>query len=164
MPAARHPYREFAFTLIDTARLLRTLSDQEVRRMGMTRAQWAVLARIERNEGLKQSEIAEILEIQPITLTRLLDRLAENGLIERRPDENDRRAWRLYLTPAAKPLVDRLDALGRDMMRNVLKGVSAETIASLTSQIGAVRDNIRGELSARDNDNNDTPSKSKKYG
>ena len=157
----RHPYREFAFTLIDTARLLRTLSDQEVRRMGMTRAQWAVLARIERNEGLKQSEIAEILEIQPITLTRLLDRLAENGLIERRPDENDRRAWRLYLTPAAKPLVDRLDALGRDMMRNVLKGISADALASLTSQIGAVRDNIRGELIAKDTD---TSSKSKKYG
>jgi MarR family transcriptional regulator for hemolysin len=160
MPA-RHPYREFAFTLIDTARLLRTLSDQEVRRMGMTRAQWAVLARIERNEGLKQSESAEILEIQPITLTRLVDRLAENGLIERRPDEHDRRAWRLYLTPAAKPLVDRLDGLGRNMMRNVLKGVSDETVARLTGEIGAIRDNIRGELSAKDND---TSGKSKKYG
>jgi MarR family transcriptional regulator for hemolysin len=157
----RHPYREFAFTLIDTARLLRTLSDQEVRRMGMTRAQWAVLARIERNEGLKQSEIAEILEIQPITLTRLVDRLAENGLIERRPDEHDRRAWRLYLTPAAKPLVDRLDGLGREMMRNVLKGVSDQTVARLTEQIGTVRDNIRSELIAKDTDTN---SKSKTYG
>ena len=157
----RHPYREFAFTLIDTARLLRTLSDQEVRRMGMTRAQWAVLSRIERNEGLKQSEIAEILEIQPITLTRLVDRLAENGLIERRPDEHDRRAWRLYLTPAAKPLVDRLDGLGREMMRNVLKGLSDQTVARLTEQISAVRDNIRSELIAKDTD---THSKSKTYG
>lgn len=157
----RHPHREFAFALFDTARLLKTLADQEVRQLGMTRAQWAVLSRIERNEGLKQSEIAEMLEIQPITLTRLVDRLAENGLIERRPDDNDRRAWRLYLTPAAKPLVDRLDALGRDMLKTVLKGFSAETVANLTDQIGAIRDNIRGELAARGADTSD---KSRKYG
>lgn len=157
----RHPYREFAFTLIDAARLLKTLADQEVRQLGMTRAQWAVLSRIERNEGLKQSEIADILEIQPITLTRLLDRLAENGLIERRPDEHDRRAWRLYLTPAAKPVVERLETLGREMLRSALKGISLDTVTRLTEEIGAVRDNIRGELTAK---NTDTPDKSKKYG
>ena len=66
----------------------------------MTRAQWAVLARLESNEGLKQSELAEMLDLQPITLTRLVDRLCANGLIERRADPNDRRAKRLYLTPA----------------------------------------------------------------
>ena len=64
----------------------------------MTRAQWAVLFRLERNEGLKQSELAEMLDIQPITLTRLIDRLCDNGLIERRSDPNDRRAKRLFLT------------------------------------------------------------------
>ena len=160
----RHPYRKFAFTLIDTARLLKTLADQEVRRLGMTRAQWAVLSRIDRNEGLKQSEIADLLEIQPITLTRLLDRLAENGLIERRPDENDRRAWRLYLTPAARPLVERLDQLGREMLRNVLKSVSADTVARLTEEIGGIRDNIRGELTARDADHSDNTGKRKTYG
>ena len=146
----KHPYREFAFALFDTARLMKTLADQEVRDLGMTRAQWAVLSRIEHNEGLKQSEIAEMLEIQPITLTRLLDRLEENGLIERRPDENDRRARRLHLTPAAKPLVDQLDSLGRDMLRRVLRNLSAEKIEQLTGDIEAIRDSIRGELASRD--------------
>ena len=78
---------------------------------GMSRAQWAVLKRLELNEGLKQSELAEMLDLQPITLTRLLDRLCDNGLIERRPDPNDRRAKRLYLTPAARPLMDALRAV-----------------------------------------------------
>ncbi len=88
------------------------LADQRARQFGMTRAQWAVLFRLDRSEGLKQSELAEILDLQPITLTRLLDRLAENGLIERRADPNDRRANRLFLTPAARPMLERLAELG----------------------------------------------------
>ena len=97
--------REFAFTIMDVARLLKTYADQRARQFGISRAQWAVLIRIDRSEGLKQSELAEMLDLQPITLTRLLDRLADNGLIERRADPNDRRANRLYLKPAAKPLL-----------------------------------------------------------
>src|SRR4029079_18377205 len=75
--------RELALTLVDTARLLRTYADFKAAQFGITRAQWAVLARLDRWEGLKQSELAEILDLQPITLTRLLDRLCDNGLIER---------------------------------------------------------------------------------
>src|SRR5262245_24787883 len=100
------PLREFAFLLSDVARLLRTRADQKARQFGMTRAQWAVLARLQRSQGLKQSELAEMLDLQPITLTRLLDRLCANGLIERRPDPDDRRANRLFLTPAAGPLME----------------------------------------------------------
>ena len=95
--------REMAFTIMDVARLLKTYADQRARQFGISRAQWAVLIRIDRHEGLKQSELAEMLDLQPISLTRLLDRLADNGLIERRADPNDRRANRLYLKPAAKP-------------------------------------------------------------
>ena len=95
--------REFAFTLNDVARLLRTLADQKAAKFGMTRAQWAVLVRLDRSQGLKQCELAEMLDLQPITLTRLLDRLCDNGLIERRPDPDDRRVKRLYLTPARGP-------------------------------------------------------------
>src|ERR1043166_5899802 len=102
------PNREFAFALNDVARLLRTYADQRAAQFGMTRAQWVVLVRLDRSEGLKQCELADILEVQPITLTRLLDRLAENGLIERRPDPEDRRVKRLYLTPAARPVLERL--------------------------------------------------------
>ena len=109
----RSQNREILFTISDVGRLLRTYADQKARRFGMTRAQWAVLLRLERREGLKQSELAEILDLQPITLTRLVDRLCDNGLIERRADPNDRRAKRLYLTPAARPLIDRLADAGR---------------------------------------------------
>ena len=97
---------EIAFTIMDVARMLRTYADQRARQFGISRAQWAVLVRIDRTEGLKQSELAELLDLQPISLTRLLDRLADNGLIERRADPNDRRANRLYLKPAARPLLD----------------------------------------------------------
>jgi CRP-like cAMP-binding protein len=84
--------REFGFTIMDVARLLKTYADQRARKFGISRAQWAVLNRIDRHEGLKQSELADLLDLQPISLTRLLDRLADNGLIERRADPNDRRA------------------------------------------------------------------------
>ena len=106
--------REIAFNIMDVARMLRTYADQRARQFGISRAQWVVLVRLDRSEGLKQSELAEILDLQPISLTRLLDRLAENGLIERRPDPNDRRANRLYLTPAARPLLIELADLGQE--------------------------------------------------
>jgi MarR family transcriptional regulator for hemolysin len=111
---ASTPNREFAFILNDVARLLRTYADHKAGKFGMTRAQWAVLVRLDRTQGLKQCELAEILDVQPITLTRLLDRLCDNGVIERRPDPTDRRVKRLYLTPAAKPLLERLGDLGEE--------------------------------------------------
>src|SRR5690348_4294546 len=112
--------REIAVGVVDVARMLRTYADQRARQFGISRAQWVVLMRLDRSEGLKQSELAEILDLQPISLTRLLDRLAGNGLIERRPDPNDRRANRLYLTPAARPLLKQLSGLGEDVMATVL--------------------------------------------
>lgn len=139
----RNPRREFAFLLNDVARLLRTFADQEARQFGMTRAQWAVLARLEHAEGLKQSELAELLDLQPITLTRLVDRLCANGLIERRADPNDRRAKRLYLTPAARPLMDRLTDLGGRMMETVLQGVDLATIERTIGELSHVRQNLR---------------------
>src|SRR4051812_1606699 len=122
------PSRELAFDINDVARLLRTYADQLARCHGMTRAQWAVLVRLDRCEGLKQAEIAEMLDLQPITLTRLLDKLAKSGLIERRADPNDRRANRLYLTPAARPLLEALERLGAEMMGTVLEGLDADAV------------------------------------
>jgi MarR family transcriptional regulator for hemolysin len=145
--------RDFAFLLNDVARMLRTLADQEAREFGMTRAQWGVLFRLERSEGLKQSELAEILDIQPITLTRLIDRLCDNGLIERRNDPNDRRAKRLFLTPAARPLLDRLNGLSTRMMARVLEGVSPSAIEEMTLQFANIRENLRKAMSERQNGN-----------
>ena len=143
--------REFAFTIMDVARLLKTYADQRARQFGISRAQWAVLVRIDRNEGLKQTELADMLDLQPITLTRLLDRLAENGLIERRADPNDRRANRLYLKPVAKPLLDRLADLGANMMETVLAGISATSIERMLKELGLVKDNLRSAIAGNAN-------------
>src|SRR5438477_169217 len=99
----------FLFKFADLQRLLRAYTDRQAARYGITRAQWAVLARVERTEGLKQSELAEQLEMQPITLTRLVDRLCTNGWIERRDDDTDRRVNRLYLLKPAHALLEKLN-------------------------------------------------------
>ena len=129
--------------------MLRTFVDQEARNFGMTRAQWGVLFRLERSEGLKQSELADLLDIQPITLTRLIDRLCENGLIERRSDPHDRRAKRLFLTPAARPLLDRLNTLSTEMMARVLTGVDRATVETMTGQLIGIKETLRRMISER---------------
>jgi MarR family transcriptional regulator for hemolysin len=145
----RSPQREFAFLVNDVGRLLRTYADQQARKFGMTRAQWAVLARLEYAEGLKQAELAELLDLQPITLTRLVDRLCANGLIERRADPADRRAKRLYLTARARPLMNRLADLGEDMMATVLEGFDAAKIEAMTANLSGVRANLRAATSKK---------------
>jgi MarR family transcriptional regulator for hemolysin len=144
--------REIAFTIMDVARMLRTYADQRARQFGISRAQWGVLVRLDRSEGLKQSELAEILDLQPISLTRLLDRLAENGLIERRPDPNDRRANRLYLTPAARPLLEQLSHLGRDLMEHVLAGLDGKANESLLRSLDLMKDNLRAAIARNSNE------------
>ena len=132
----RSQNREILFTISDVGRLLRTYADQKARHFGQTRAQWAVLLRLERREGLKQSDLAEDLDIQPITLTRLVDRLCDNGLIERRPDPNDRRAKRLYLTAAARPLLDRIDQQVEELAEKVLACVDPAAVGVMLTAFG----------------------------
>jgi MarR family transcriptional regulator for hemolysin len=109
----------------------------------MTRAQWAVLVRLERMEGLKQAELAEQLDLQPITLTRLVDRLCDNGLIERRSDPKDRRAKRLFLTPAARPLLEQLHDMGESLMTDVLAGIDDATTKAMLTHLSRMKDNLR---------------------
>src|SRR5476649_1542982 len=139
----RSQNREILFTISDVGRLLRTYADQKARRFGQTRAQWAVLLKLELYEGLKQSDLAEELDIQPITLTRLVDRLCENGLIERRADPNDRRAKRLYLTAAARPLLERISVHVEELAETVLAGVDPAAVSVLLSQLGLARENLK---------------------
>jgi len=127
--------------------MLKTYADQLARQFGISRAQWSVLVRLDCSEGLKQSELAEMLDLQPISLTRLLDRLAENGLIERRDDPNDRRANRLYLTPAARPLLERLEGLGKAMMATVLEGLDTKANERLLGELALIKDNLRAAIS-----------------
>ncbi len=144
--------REVAFNINDVARLLKTYADQRARDFGMTRAQWAVLARVERSEGLKQCELADTLDLQPITLTRLIDRLCDSGLIERRSDPDDRRAKRLYLTPAARPVLDGLTRLGQDIMATVLAGIEPAAVEQLLVHLLTLKTNLRGAIAKRANE------------
>lgn len=141
--------REFAFTLNDVARMLRTYADHKAAQFGITRAQWVVLVRLDRSEGLKQSELAEVLDLQPISLTRLLDKLCECGLIERRPDPVDRRAKRLFLTPAARPLIEKLGDLGEELMATALVGVEPNSVERMIGELGIVKENLRQAIAQR---------------
>jgi MarR family transcriptional regulator for hemolysin len=143
------PAREFGFALHDVARLLRTYSDQRARELNMTRAQWAVLVRLQRFEGVKQSELAEMLDLAPITLARLIDKLCAIGLVERRDDAKDRRANRLFLTQKATPTLERLGALGEEMMHSVLEGFDAAVIAEMTDRMNRIRANLKNKLNCK---------------
>ena len=112
----------------------------------LTRAQWAVLLRLERREGLKQSDLAELLDVQPITLTRLVDRLCESGLIERRADPNDRRAKLLYLMPAARPLIDRIVEHIEQLSATVLDGIEPHSIDLMLAKLGLARENLKAAI------------------
>ena len=141
--------RDLAFTINDVARLLRTYADQKASQYGMSRAKWAVLARLDRFEGLKQTELADMLDLQPISLTRLLDSLCANGLIERRADPDDRRAKRLFLTPAARPLLDRLGDLAEELMGTALAGLDQRDSKALLAQLSTIKNNLRAAVARR---------------
>ena len=150
--------REILFLISDVGRLLRTYADQKARQFGMTRAQWAVLLKLERHEGVQQSDLAEFLEIQPITLTRLVDRLCDSGLIERRPDPNDRRAKRLYLTAAARPLLEKISEQVEEVAEEVLAGLDPQSVDAVLSQLGIARENLKKAIAGK------TPQDVKRYG
>jgi MarR family transcriptional regulator for hemolysin len=134
---------DFLFALFETQRLLRLYAEKQARRFGLTRAQWGVLAKLERTEGMKQAEIADLMEIQPITLTRLIDKLCDLGLIERRSDDSDRRVNRLYLTDAARPLMLKLTGLRNELTQTALAGLSAADTHLLVAQLETVKNNVR---------------------
>jgi len=140
------PARELGFALNDAARLLRTYSDHRARELNMTRAQWAVLSRLQRCEGVKQSELADALDLAPITLGRLVDKLTAAGLVERRDDAADRRAHRLYLTDKATPTLQGLGVLAEDVMSRALSGLDSKAVSKLHEGLTAIKANLKNEL------------------
>lgn len=132
----------FGFLLSDTARLLRKRFDERARQHGATRAQWKALLAISRNEGINQGTLADLLEVEPITLCRLVDRMEEGGLVERRRDPNDRRAWQLFLTDKAGPVLEELHATADELMGQALFGISEAQIVMMTGLLDQIRDNL----------------------
>lgn len=132
---------DILFEINETARVIRRAFDQRAAELGVTRAQWRVLARLKREPGLRQVDLADRLDMEPITLCRIVDRLADAGLVERKADPADRRAWRLDLTAAAAPLVTKLRTVAHDLAEEALEGVGNAQCTALREQLGAIRDN-----------------------
>ena len=142
-----HPSRNFGFLLHDVARLMRKRFEQNARGLGLTRSQCQVLAHLARQEGIPQSGLADILEVEPITLTRILDRLEAAGLVERRPHPTDRRIRRLYLTAAARPLLGDIFAIGAATRGEALDGVPEAERERLFEILATMKENLLGRLS-----------------
>ncbi len=135
--------KQIVSQLVETSRLLRNYIDHRAKTRGTTRAQWIVLFRLRDQEGLSQVDLADVLELQPISLVRLLDRLVEHRLVERRNDPRDRRANRLFLTPSGRQLADDLDSLRDAIATDVLQGVSAAALESSLKTLRDVKDRIK---------------------
>lgn len=115
--------RDLLIVLHDVARLIRTRIDQRARAYGMTRAQWIILARLDRQPGMSQNELATICEVEPITVGRLVDRLEARGMVERRADPSDRRVRRLHLLPAAEPIITEIARYRENLDAEITEGL-----------------------------------------
>jgi DNA-binding MarR family transcriptional regulator len=143
MPMALDLKRQLVAQLVESSRLLRNYIDHRAKARGTTRAQWIVLFRLRRQEGLSQVDLADVLELQPISLVRLLDRLVEHGLLERRHDPKDRRANRLFLTETGKQLVDDLDSLRDAIATDVLRDISQDSIETSLATLCDIKERIK---------------------
>ena len=141
-PVMPDPDRDVLILIGDAARLIRTEADRRARRLELTRAQWVILARVERTPGLSQRELAELLEVEPITVGRLVDRLEARGLVERRPVPGDRRVWRLHLCPAAIPVLEELELEKTELAELALAGLDPALRESLVTALAHVKQNM----------------------
>lgn len=136
------PDEGLGFLLADVSRLMRQAFQRRLEGSALTLAQARALIYVSRHEGVRQVELADMLEIQPITLARLIDHLAEQGLVERRPDPTDRRAYRLHLTPDAGPRLAAIREVTAGIRAEALRGLSPEEAALLASALRRMHDNL----------------------
>jgi DNA-binding MarR family transcriptional regulator len=134
--------KTFGFLVTDVTRLMRKHFDRRAVRFNLTRAQWRALKRISRGEGMRQTELAEQLEMEPIAIGRVIDRLQKAGFVERRADPADRRAWRLFLTPRAHGVVDDMEQISNELFRHAQKGIGAAEMRSMIDVLGRMKDNL----------------------
>jgi DNA-binding MarR family transcriptional regulator len=143
-----NPERSIGFLLHDVSRLLRRRFDQRARTIGLSRAQWSVLAHLSRNEGINQSALADILEIEPITLVHQLDRMEAAGWLERRLDPNDRRVRLLYLKDLGRTILGKLQKLGMETKAEAVSGLTATEQDALIDSLTKIKINLSARESA----------------
>jgi DNA-binding MarR family transcriptional regulator len=134
--------KDLAWQISETSHALRRFYNRRVAEVGVTRAQWRVIAALGHHPGMKQVELADWLDVEPISACRIIDRLEEAGLVERQRDPADRRAWRLSLTARAEPIRERLRALAEEMSLEAFAGMSGEELETMRGSLARVRDNI----------------------
>jgi MarR family transcriptional regulator for hemolysin len=137
------------FEIAETAHAMRRAFDRQAATLGVTRAQWKVLFRLSRSPGLRQVELADLLDVEPITLSRIVDRLAEADLIERLADPSDRRAWRLHLTPKAEPLIAKLKTLADGLFAEAIDGIDMDALKAMRANLAAIRKNLAEAQASR---------------
>lgn len=160
MPANKNKRLSVGFLISDVARLLRRNFDQRVQDLGLTQAQWRAIAQLSREEGIKQVVLADRLEIKPITLARLIDRLEAAGWVKRRRDREDRRATRIFLTPKSQPILSEMttrvgdtlnEALGavpvaqRDLLVDVLQQMKSNLLAAEAAPQASPADQVTND-------------------
>ena len=144
--------RTLGFLLHDASRLRRKRFDRRARTLGLTRAQWRVLSQLRRREGINQSALADILEVENITMGRHIDRLEDAGWVERRPDPEDRRAWRLYLAGKVQPILDGMRVLSNETREEALAGLSPDQRDILIDGLVTIKDNLLRREAAESED------------
>ncbi|MBN8843680.1 MAG: MarR family transcriptional regulator [Sphingomonadales bacterium] len=130
------------FLLNDSARLFRRAFNARTRSSGITALQWRLITYLKRHAGIRQGPLAELIEVEPITLSRMVDRLAEADLVERRPDPTDRRAWQLYLTPRAADLLNEMRSVAEQLTEDATEGLNADERDQLIALVERVRANL----------------------
>ena len=133
----------FGYLLNDVTLLFRKHFDRRAVKFGLTRAQWRATKMLYHREGLRQTELAEWLEMEPIAVGRVIDRLQAAGFVERRPDPRDRRAWRLYITDQARVIVDDMELVARDLRKDATCGIECEELRQALDVINRIKDNLQ---------------------
>ena len=146
----REPAENVGFIIGDVSRMLRTVYDRRVEPLGLTRAQWRVMARISRKEGCTQTELAAELEIEKPTLGRLIDRLQANDWVERRVDESDARTKRVFLTSRAQPVLQEMFSLADDVLDSAFAGLTQKDAKQLLQSLLHIKTNLAGLLTGGD--------------
>jgi MarR family transcriptional regulator, transcriptional regulator for hemolysin len=142
VPLKFEPDRKLGFLINDLARLLRRNFDRRLQSLGLTQAQWRAIAHLSRSEGMTQIALAETLEVQAITLTRLIDRMETAGWVERRSHPSDRRAVQLYLTPKCQPILAHMQSRASDTLAEAMTGIAAGTEQQIVEVLQRMKSNL----------------------
>ena len=142
MQPNQNPERSFGMLIGDLSRLLRRNFNRHIRDSGITQSQWQALAYLRRWEGINQTTLADLMEVQPITLARLIDRMEAADLVERRPDPGDRRAVRLFLREKSQPLMSEMREAWLDFQTHALAGIDATELEQTLTTLAKIKSNL----------------------